>query len=104
MPERSTRPDAVRGAGADMFTLPSGPSGRPSLEMFFHCAATGIEMTTKAMASAAARILMAAESIKGDRRLVLTYLGDSGRVRLQADRTSAAPSESAFSFAHATCG
>src|SRR5262245_51531459 len=79
MPDRSTRPDAVRGAGADMFTLPSGPSGRPSLEMFFHCAATGIEMTTKAMASAAARIFMAAESIKGDHRLVLTYVGDKRR-------------------------
>src|SRR5690242_15165423 len=79
MPERSTRPDAVRGAAADMFTLASGPSGRPSLGRFFHCAATGIEMTTRATASAAARICMAAESIKRERRLVLTYLGDDAR-------------------------
>jgi hypothetical protein len=44
--------------------------------MFFHCAAAGIEARTKAMASATARVFMAAESIKRGRDDRLTYLGD----------------------------
>src|SRR5688572_13385017 len=59
-----------------MFTFPSGPSGRPSFEMFFHCAPRGIEARTRAMASAAARVFMAAESIRRGRCRGLTYLGD----------------------------
>src|SRR5690349_10509829 len=38
MPDRSGLPDAVVGAGAFRFGLPSDPSGTPSIGRFFHCA------------------------------------------------------------------
>jgi hypothetical protein len=47
--------------------------------MFFHCAAAGIEARTTVIASAVARVFMAAESIKRERDDRLTCLGDDGQ-------------------------
>src|SRR5688572_6754721 len=42
-PEKSGLPSAVRGVGADMFTLPAAVLGTPGVGYFNHCATSGPE-------------------------------------------------------------
>src|SRR5262245_46799481 len=48
MPEKSGLPSAVRGAGADMSTLPSTLRGAPGCGWLIHWAANGVEASAAA--------------------------------------------------------
>src|SRR5690348_9336709 len=44
IPEKSGLPFAMRGAGADMSTLPPAFRGTPAVGTFTHCAAKGVDV------------------------------------------------------------
>ena len=45
IPEKSGLPSAIRGGGADMFTLPSAVCGTPAVGYFNHCADKCVDET-----------------------------------------------------------
>src|SRR5262245_30368917 len=59
MPEKSGRPSAILGAGAERFGLPSGNRGMPAVGCLTHCAlVAAVSDTRTAMVTSAGRRVM----------------------------------------------
>ena len=66
IPEKSGLPSAIRGTGADMFTLPSAFRGAPGVDTFNHCAVNGIDVKgVPSMISATAGVVGSVPGCEG---------------------------------------